>query len=154
MPVLPNRGAVSATPAHEGVRPAARRRRGTSAVEFALVAPAIFFFVLGIVELGRGFMVTHLLNNAARQGCRAGVIPATSTADIKALVTSKLEAQGVRGTTTTVLVNDNDDTDASQAKSADEITVRVSIPVGDFTWLPGGQLLSGSLGARYTLRRE
>src|SRR5579884_3784762 len=47
-------------------------RRGATAVEFALVAPVFFMFILGLIELGRGMMVQSLLENAARAGVRTG----------------------------------------------------------------------------------
>ena len=52
-------------------------------VEFAIIAPVFFVFVLGLVELGRGLMVQHLLTNAARQGCRLGVIEGKTYTDIQ-----------------------------------------------------------------------
>lgn len=161
MPVFRTREALSASPTGEPKLPTGPdrprqvlERRGTSAVEFALVAPALFLFILGIIELGRGFMVAHLLCNAARVGCRAGVIPGTSTASIQERVKATLEAQGVVGASTKVYVNGNADIDAAAAQSTDTIAVEVLIPVSQFTWLPGGQLLKGNLGGRHMLQRE
>ncbi len=62
------------------------RRRAASAVEFAIVAQIFFVFVLGFIELGRGFMVQHLMTNAARQGCRVAVIEGKSSSDVSAAV--------------------------------------------------------------------
>src|SRR4051812_26372552 len=74
-------------------------RRGATAVEFALVAPVFFMIVLGMVEVGRGLMVVHLLNNAARQGCRAGVLPGKTTSQINTVVIGALQSQGISGET-------------------------------------------------------
>ena len=101
MAVFRTRGALSASPTSEHNLPACpeRCRRVVTplrtAVEFALVAPALFLFILEIIEVGRGFMVMHLLSNAARQGCLAGIIQGTSTAAIEEQVTDALAAQGV-----------------------------------------------------------
>jgi Flp pilus assembly protein TadG len=71
------------------------KRRGASAVEFALVAPIFFAFVLGIIEIGRGFMVINQVNNAARFGARAGVISGTSRATITSVTKATLTNQGI-----------------------------------------------------------
>ncbi len=137
--------------------PTARRgrppRRGAATVEFALIAPVLFAVVLGMIEIGRGLMTVHLLTNAARAGCRTGVIEGKATSDINTAVTTILSAQGISSEGVTVDVNDNV-ADASTAQAGDEITVVVSIPVSKITWVPGGSYLSGSLSGQYTLRRE
>jgi Flp pilus assembly protein TadG len=48
--------------------------QGAALVEFALVVPAFFLLLFAIVEFGRGFMVSSLLTNAARSGCRVGML--------------------------------------------------------------------------------
>lgn len=129
------------------------RRKGTVVVQMAFVVPVFFIFVFGLIELGRGFMVLHLLNNAARDGCRKGVVVAKSNTDITNTINSLMSAQGISGHTTTVKVNDVVK-DVSTAASNDEVTVTVSVPVANITWLPGGQSLTGTLTGRYSLRRE
>ena len=57
-----------------------RTRRGTTTVEFALVAPLLIFLLFGIIEFG--IMVKNVvgLNQAAREGARVaavGAAPAT-----------------------------------------------------------------------------
>ncbi|HYV39775.1 MAG TPA: TadE/TadG family type IV pilus assembly protein [Gemmataceae bacterium] len=128
-------------------------RRGAHAVEFAFVGILMFVFVLGLVEVGRALMVQHLLINAARQGCRVGVIAGKSNSDITTTATNALTAQGVSGETATVQVNDGS-TDAVNAKTGDEITVIVSVPASRITWVPGVRFLTGNISGQYTLRRE
>ena len=43
-------------------------RRGTSAVEMALVAPVFLTLVVGIIEASRVGMVCQMLTTAAREG--------------------------------------------------------------------------------------
>lgn len=131
----------------------APKRSGATTVEFAVLAPILFALILGIIEIGRGLMVVHLLTNAARQGCRTGVIEGTTTAQITQVVQSTLQSQGISSDTVTVQVNDGS-ADASTAQAGDEITVQVSVPVSKITWLPGARFLSGNLTGKYTLRRE
>ena len=129
-------------------------RRGTTTVEFAFVAPVVFILFFGVVELGRGLMVVHLLTNAARAGCRAGIIEGVSTTTITNTVKNSLTAVGISGENVNVQVNDGS-TDASASKAGDEITVTASIPFSSVTWLPFGSYLSGkTLSGQYTLRRE
>jgi Flp pilus assembly protein TadG len=133
--------------------PPAGGRPAVTALEFAMVAPALFVLILGIFELGRGIMVIHALTNAARIGCRVGAIEGTSTSTITAAVTANLTAVGISSDTVTVQVNDGS-ADASTAKAGDEITVKVTVPASSVTWVPGGQHLTGTLSGQYTLRRE
>jgi Flp pilus assembly protein TadG len=129
------------------------RRWAATSVEFAFVAPVFFLVVLGLIELGRGLMVKHLLANAARQGCRVGIIEGKSNADINAAVTGVLAPLGIASDTVTVDVNDVPG-DAINGTAFNELTVIVSVPVSAVTWVPGGTYLSGSLSAQYTLRKE
>ena len=133
-----------------------RRRRGTSALEFALVGPWLFLLILGILEIGRGFMVTHALAAAARQVCRQAVVrPTTSTSQVQADVHTALAAWGVGGETTRVLVN-GVEADASTAISDNRVTVTVSVPLANVVYLPylprGHN--AGNLSGQYTLRKE
>jgi Flp pilus assembly protein TadG len=130
-------------------------RIGATSVEFALVGGIFFMIVMGIVEIGRAFMVKHLLTNAAREGCRQGVLSGRSTAQITGVVNTTLTAQGISGDAASVQVNDGS-ADASTANSGDEITVKVSVPVSKITWIPGTNYLqpNTTLSSQYTLRRE
>jgi hypothetical protein len=49
-----------------------RARPAASAVEFAFVAPLLFMMVLGVIEVGRGIMVVHLLKVTLRLDNTAG----------------------------------------------------------------------------------
>ena len=48
--------------------------KGTTAVEFALVAPIFFFLVLGTIEFGRYFFVQHTIQAATRDGTRFALV--------------------------------------------------------------------------------
>lgn len=55
-------------------RTAARRQRGMSMVEFAIVSPFAFFFVLAIIQLGFLFSAKQIVNEAAFVAARAGAM--------------------------------------------------------------------------------
>jgi Flp pilus assembly protein TadG len=131
------------------------RRLGATSIEFAVVGSVFFIVTMGIVEVSRGLMVQHLLTNAARQGCRVGVLEGKSSDQIKAAISNTLSSQGINGDIVTVLVND-DPADASTAQSGDAITVVVSVPVSAITFVPCTYyfLPNANLNSQYTLRRE
>jgi Flp pilus assembly protein TadG len=139
-------------------------REGATLVEFAVVVPFFLLLVFAFIELGRGIMVTHLLTNGARMGARAGIIQGVSTAQITSAVSNYLSANGINGDTATVQVNDGS-TDASTAKSGDEITVLVIVPMSQVSWIPGiwtpdpnagttGYFNGFTLSGQFTLRRD
>jgi Flp pilus assembly protein TadG len=140
-----------------GLRPmslmARLRRRGVSSVEFAFVAPIFFLMLLGLIELSRGLMVKHMLLNAARQGCRIGVLEGKGNSDINAAVSAALAPIGISSDTVVVEVNDGVG-DALTASADSEVTVIVSVPVSAVTWVPGGKYLSGTLSGQFTMRKE
>lgn len=130
-----------------------RSRIGTTAVQFAIVFPVFFVFVLGFIEFGRANMVLSLLNNAARNGARVAVLSGRNNTDIDSTIATSLSGMGVRNYTTTVTVN-NTVANASTAASNDEITVTISVPVSNISWIPGTGLLQGNLRGKCTLYRE
>jgi Flp pilus assembly protein TadG len=119
------------------------------------VAPIFFLIVLGLVEFGRACMVNELLTEAARQGCRAGVIEGTSSAAIKQAATDYLTGVGINGETAGVIINDQaaDSVEAASMPAYTEITVTVTVPASAVTWTPTW-FVSGNISAQYTMRRE
>jgi len=68
------------------------RRRGTTAVEFAVILPILFTFIFGIIEYGRVQLVSNLLKTACRSGARYGATEGISTTDAQARVAQILGA--------------------------------------------------------------
>jgi Flp pilus assembly protein TadG len=136
--------------AHVPTRP----RRAAAVVEFAVVAPLLFALVLGIIEFGRAMMVLELLNNAARAGCRAGVLSGSSNTDVNSAITTALTGSGVNSPSTTIDVNGSQ-ADVSTAQTGDTISVTVSVGADAVTWLPVPQFLGGkTLTGIVAMRRE
>jgi Flp pilus assembly protein TadG len=129
------------------------RRRGATLVEFVLVAPLFFALTLGIFEMARGLMVEQLVTDAARIGCRVGMVENRSTQAITTAVDGFLPGAGITGYTTTVQVNEAV-TDAVNAQAGDEITVTVSVPTNKISWVPGLLMLQGTISGQFTLRRD
>src|SRR5262249_52780111 len=131
------------------------KRRGASAVEFALVASIFFLLVFAIIEFGRVFMTLELLTEAARVGCRQGITPNATNAQIQQAATNFLTNVGIQGEIATVIINDGAGIQQAQnATSNSEITVRVTIPAANITWFPSFVSPATTLKGQWTLRRE
>lgn len=114
-------------------QPAARR--GVAAVEFALVAPLLALFVLGMFEMGRALMVKETLSIAARKACRTAILPAKDNAAVIADAKAVLTENGINATNAVVTIQVNGATsDVKSAKAGDRISVRVSIPFSRVSW--------------------
>lgn len=125
-------------------------RRGAAVVEFALVAPLLFLLVFGMIEYGRMVMVQQLLTNASREGARIGVLDGSTTADVSTTVSDYLANASVAGSTVTVAPNP-----PSSAGFGEPVTVTVSVPFNQVSWLPAPLFLNGTtLQSSTVMRRE
>ncbi len=53
----------------------AHRRKGATAVEMAVVLPVFIMLLIGFFELGHVLMIDSIVENAAYEGARRGVVP-------------------------------------------------------------------------------
>jgi Flp pilus assembly protein TadG len=127
-----------------------KKRRGAAAVEFAIVAPVFFLLVFGMVEFGRMVMVQQVITNASREGARLAVLDGTNTAAVQSAVNTYLTSAAVPGATVTVVPNP-----PTSAGYGDPVTVTVSVPFDQVSWLPSPMFLGGkTLTASTVMRRE
>ncbi|MDQ3329875.1 MAG: pilus assembly protein [Planctomycetota bacterium] len=130
------------------------RRRGAALVEFAVVAPVLIIFVMGMLEIGRAVMATEVLAHAARIGAREGSITTGTTSSVTSAVNDLLTAAGINGATVSVKVNGGS-TEVGSAKAGDEIAVSVTVPYANVTWIGNPKYLAGkNLSGRCVMRRE
>ncbi len=129
--------------------PRGRVRAGAAALEFAVVGSVFVFILLGVIEVGRGLMVQHLLTNAARDGARVATIEGKGKSDVQTAVDTALSGLGLSGYQVSTVP-----TDVSTAQANDQVSVTVSVAVSDVSWLPVPRFLSGTISGQYTLRRE
>jgi hypothetical protein len=95
-------------------------------------------------------MVQQVLTNAAREGARVGVLDSSTVTDVETTVTSYLTGGGVSGATVTVTPNP-----LSSAGYGAPVTVTVSVPFSQVSWLPSPMFLkTTSLSASTVMRRE
>ena len=129
-----------------------KQRRGAAAVEFAVVAPVFFLLVFGMIEYGRMVMVQQIIVNSAREGCRAAVLDGSTTSGVKTTTISAMAAGKITITTSNVTVSPDP---PSNAAFGDPVTVTVTVPFNQVSWLPSPMYLGGkSMTASTTMRRE
>ena len=120
-----------------------RNRRGVAAVEFAVVSPFLILLVFGIIECGRAIMVQQVLTNASREGTRRAVLEEVTTSEVTTVVSDYLANGSITGATVTV-----SPTPLTSAGFGDPVTVTVSVPYDQVSWIPpwfmGGRTLSAS----------
>ncbi len=122
-------------------RSASERRKGTAAVEAAVILPLLMTMLMGVWEVGRMVQVCQILDNAAREGCRlaaggyvngTAVSAANVTTEVQNYLTSAgLPSAAVSGAQVTLTnLSGNSWTDPSGASPSDPFTLTVTIPSG------------------------
>jgi Flp pilus assembly protein TadG len=123
------------------IRARGEERRGTAAIEFAVLATLLVTLTLGVAELSRGIRAKAVLIDAARTGCRAGALPGASNSDVTTDLNSILTDNGLTVSNATVTImyapapsNGNAPSwvtgkDITNAKQNYLISVTVSYPV-------------------------
>jgi Flp pilus assembly protein TadG len=127
-----------------------RNRRATAAVEFAIVAPVFLLLVFGMIEYGRMVMVQQIITNASREGARTAVLDGATTSSVTSAVNNYLTSGAISGGTVTVSPDP-----PSSAEYGDPVTVTVSVPFSEVSWLPSPMYLGGkTLTSATVMRRE
>jgi Flp pilus assembly protein TadG len=130
-------------------RPLAFQRQGAALVEFALVAPIMILFTMGLIDMGRMTMVKQLLINASREGARQATLPSATTDGVRAEVLAMLTNSGVTGNVTLSPPL------LSGAAPGSTITVSVSADANSVSWMGESMFMSGKmLTASTSMRRE
>ncbi len=83
------------------IRNLAKRTTGQSFVEFALMLPVFLILVMGILDMARAFSALQMVTNAAREGARVGIMPASLSSVVTNAVDNYLAAGGQTGCATT-----------------------------------------------------
>jgi hypothetical protein len=80
-------------------------RRGTTAVEVAVVLPVFLLIVFAIIQLGHVSMVENLLQSGCRQAARLGATENVSTAQAEAEA-AQIIGSGIRLEAVNIIVRD------------------------------------------------
>lgn len=121
-------------------------------MEFAIVAPVFVIFVFGMIEYGRMVMVQQILTNASREGARVAVLEGSSRDEV-------IDAVVDYCTTGRVAIEDDNVTltpnDPATAEYGDPVTVSITVPFRDVSWLPSPMYLNAvQLNAASVMRKE
>ena len=122
-------------------------RRGATAVEFALVAPAFFLVLFAMFEFSRLNVLRHTADNAAYEAARVAMVPGATTADATDAAAQLLAIIGARGASITI--------DPSVITTdTDAVTVSIDIPLDQNGWVVPRFTSGRQINARSTLRTE
>jgi len=123
---------------------------GAAMIEFALVAPLMILFTLGIIEMGRMTMVKQVLTNISREGARMASLPEATSANVQSQVQQLLVGSNINGATITLNPNS-----ISTASSGSLVTVSITVEAEDISWLSTPLFMAGkSVSASTAMRRE
>ena len=88
-------------------------RRGAGAVEFALIAPALFMIIIGIAQLGTLFFAKAALRNVVAEGGRfANISPRPTNAQIQEKIrTARFGLSAQRLSAATLVAGKSDNAD-------------------------------------------
>ena len=120
-----------------------RGRKGAAVVEFAAVLPVIVLLLMGSLEMGRAVMVRHVLEEAARAGCRVAVLENGTKQDVLDIVKTAMTGAKIETYTVSIDPDPPENLDAFQA-----VTVTVSVLYSDVSWAAstgfmGGKTITG-----------
>jgi Flp pilus assembly protein TadG len=129
-----------------------RTRRAFETVEFALILPLLMTLGLGGIEFSRALSVQQVLTNAAREGAREAVLPASSVSEVEGVVAENLKIGRIDATAVDVTITP---ASLNGLKSGNRITVGVRVPYSKVSWLPVPRYLGNAfLGSECTMRHE
>lgn len=132
---------------HRQRRIAGNDRRGTTAVEFALVAPLLFLFFFASLEFVRVAMIRHTADNAVYEACRVGIIPGATSGEVRAEANRIMSTIGATNLGLTIVP-------ASINSDTEQVTVRIDVPLDQNSFVPNKFFAGRSIVRELTLRRE
>jgi len=123
---------------------------GAAMIEFAIVAPLMILFTLGIIEMGRMTMVKQVLTNISREGARMATLPDATNTTVQTQIEQLLTGSKITGAT--VALNPSS---ISSAPSGSLVTVTIAVTAENVSWLNTPLFMGGkSLTASTSMRRE
>ena len=135
------------------VRVRRNRRRGATAVEFAVLAPFVFLCIFVALMFVGVLATQNTLTASVRVGGRlASMRSVTSKQAVIAAISQRLQRGGVNPDLVTVTVKPDV---LSDLDPRSEVTVTASMPMENSTWLKWGTFLSDTnVSAKITYLRE
>lgn len=134
-----------------------RRRRGNAVLDAALVLPILLSLTFGTVEYGYFFFVKHSMQGAAREGCRAGIVPTGDNTAVKSAIVSSLYAAGLNTSNSTLdakFTLITTPTTVSSATSGTAVTVEIDCNWGNIGVRPLGLIGTAKVVKGVTVMRK
>lgn len=130
------------------------RDRGQAFTEFALVLPILLFLILGMADFARAWHSYQVITDAAREGARTAVVdnPATTEADVYAVVDSALVRSALDPTSATVAVTGFGDSQGTPAGVQIDYPFELRFVGRLFGWFTGDTSLT--LSTHFVMRNE
>ena len=128
------------------------KRRGVSAVEFAIVAPIFFFLVLVLIQFAGLCMSKNVLTAAAREGGRMASMP--NTLSTSAVIATARECASRGGIDPELVTVDVSPTALDELDTGAEVRIVVSAPISELTWLWKISPPPGNMVTEMTYYRE
>lgn len=122
-------------------------RLGATAVEFAVVAPLVFFFFFAAMEFCRVAMIRHTCDNAVYEAARRAIIPGGTATEASNQATAVLASLGVNSATVNI-------TPAVLSSTTRDVTVRVTVPLDGNSYGPTKFFAGKTITRELTMRRE
>lgn len=123
------------------------RRRGAVVVEFAVVAPVFFVFIIGAFEFGRLNVIRHTVDNAAYEAVRLAIVPGATSTEAVDKANSILNVVGARGARVSV-------DPATLGPDVDNVTVTVEVPMVQNGWIVPRFTKAATMRSVSTMRTE
>ncbi|MBX3422707.1 MAG: pilus assembly protein [Pirellulaceae bacterium] len=124
-------------------------RRGAAVVEMACVLPVFVLIVMGSIEVGRGVMVRHVLEEAARAGCRVAIMEGATPGDVTSIVQKAMTKANLSDYSVEL-----NPPDLSSLGPFEPVTVQVSIPYSKASWFQPRFMAQASLSGICVLPAE
>ncbi|QDV84895.1 TadE/TadG family type IV pilus assembly protein [Planctomycetes bacterium TBK1r] len=124
-----------------------RKPRGATTIEFALVFPLILLFFAFMFEVSRVLMLQHTADTAAYEAARAAMVPGATAAEAEQVAQQLVDDAGF--SLVDIQVTPTDITDETAL-----ITVSVSIPVNNNSWIAPTQFANFVVNSEVTLMCE
>ena len=124
-----------------------RKRRGATAVEFALAAPILFLVVFATMEFWQINTFRNLPSEAAYEAARRSVIPGVTAQEVQGVALEVMSCVGASDTQVevepSVITNDTD-----------KVTVTVSVPLDSNGWMITKFFPDNEIVRQSTMMRE
>ena len=116
-------------------------------MEFAFTVPLLLLFIFAAIEFSYANLIKNVMENAAVEGAREGILPGSTSADCLSAAYDYLEVMGI--TNASVVVEP-----AVFTSTTAVISVTVSVPLADNSMPMSKWVIGESLNQKVTLPRE